>query len=101
MNSAVLPPGVYLLLQRHHSTGQPMGGHADTGQALIFKVIDSVAQGDYNWELGRCGFFRPGTTELGESTNEGREARFKVFTIEPGLEHPLSEVFIGRSKKPM
>jgi hypothetical protein len=43
MNSAVLPPGVYLLLQRHHLTGQPLGGHADIGQALIFKVVDLVA----------------------------------------------------------
>jgi hypothetical protein len=81
MNPAILPPGVYLLLQRHHPTGQPMGGLTDTSQALIFKVIDSVAQGGYDWELDRCGFFRPGTTELGESANEGWEARFMVFTI--------------------
>jgi hypothetical protein len=60
-----------------------MGGHADTGQALIFKVVDSVAQGGYDWELDRCGFFRPGTTKLKESTNNGREARFMVFAIKP------------------
>jgi hypothetical protein len=84
MNSVVLPPGVYLLLQRHHLTGQPMGGHADTGQALIFKVVDSVAQGGYNWELGRCGFFELGTTELMELANKAWEARFMVFTIKPG-----------------
>jgi hypothetical protein len=65
--------------------GQPMGGHADTGQALIFKVVDSVAQGSYHWELGRCEFFRPGTTELRESANEGWETRFMIFTIKPGL----------------
>jgi hypothetical protein len=65
--------------------GQPMGGHADIGQALIFKVVDLVAQGGYNWELGRCGFFGPGTTELRESANEGWEARFMVFAIKPGL----------------
>jgi hypothetical protein len=62
-----------------------MGSNADTGQAVTFKVIDSVGQGGYDWELGRCGFFIPGTTELGESANEGREARFMVFTIKPGL----------------
>jgi hypothetical protein len=85
MNSVVLPPGVYLLLQRHHLMGQPMGGRADTGQALIFNVVDLVAQGGYDWELDRCGFFGPGTTELRESTNKGQEARFMVFTIKPGL----------------
>jgi hypothetical protein len=62
-----------------------MGGCADTGQALIFKVTDSVAKGDYNWELNRCGFFRSGTTKLGESANEGREARFMVFATKLGL----------------
>jgi hypothetical protein len=72
MNSVVLPPRVYLLLQRHHPTGQPLGGHADTGQALIFKVVDSVAQGSYDWELGRYEFFRLGTTKLRESANEER-----------------------------
>jgi hypothetical protein len=64
MNSVVLPPGMYLLLQRHHPMGQPKGGHVDTGQAMIFKVVDSVAQGGYDWELGGCGFFGPGTTKL-------------------------------------
>jgi hypothetical protein len=62
-----------------------MGGHPDTGQALIFKVVDTIAHGDYDWELDRCGFFRLGTTELGESANEWREARFMIFTIKPGL----------------
>jgi hypothetical protein len=62
-----------------------MGGHADTGQALIFKVIDLVAQGGYDWELDRCGFFRPGTTKLEELANEGREARFMIFAIKTGL----------------
>jgi hypothetical protein len=67
MNPVVLPPGVYLLLQRYHPTDQPMGGHADTSQALIFKVVDSIAQGGYDWELDSCGFFELGTTELRES----------------------------------
>jgi hypothetical protein len=62
-----------------------MGSHVDTGQVMPFKVINSVAQGGYDWELDRCGFFRPGTTELRESANEGREARIMVFTIKPGL----------------
>jgi hypothetical protein len=62
-----------------------MGGHADTGQALIFKVVDSVAQDGYNLELDRCGFFGPGITELRESANQGQEARFMVFTIKPRL----------------
>jgi hypothetical protein len=62
-----------------------MHGHADTDQALIFKVVDSVHQDDYDWELGRCGFFRPGTTELRESANEGQEARFMILVIKPRL----------------
>jgi hypothetical protein len=65
--------------------GHPMGDHADTGQALIFKVVDSVGQGGNDWEFGRCGFFGPSTTEHRESANEGGEPRFMVFTIKPGL----------------
>jgi hypothetical protein len=68
-----------------------MGGHTDTGQATTFKVIDSVALGGYDWELDRCGFFRPGTTELGESSNEGQEAMFMVFVIKPGLVPSLEQ----------
>jgi hypothetical protein len=60
-----------------------MGDHADTCQALIFKVVDSVAQGGYDWKLDWHGFFGSGTTELGVSANEGREARFMVFAIKP------------------
>jgi hypothetical protein len=62
-----------------------MGGHVDIGQALIFKVVDLVAYGDYDWELDRCGFFESGTFKLRESANEGREARFMVVTKKPGL----------------
>jgi hypothetical protein len=62
-----------------------MGGHTDTGQALTFKVVDSVAQDGYDWELGRCGFFRPGIIELMKLANEGWEARFMVFAIKLGL----------------
>jgi hypothetical protein len=50
---------------------QPIGGHADTSQALIFKDVDTVAQGGNDWDLGRCGFFGLGTTELRNSANEG------------------------------
>jgi hypothetical protein len=93
MNSVVLSPGVYLLLRRHDPTGQPMGGHTDISQALIFKVIDSVAQGGYDWKLDRCGFFGPGTTELRESANEGWGVRFMVFAIKPGLVPSLEQNF--------
>jgi hypothetical protein len=58
-----------------------MGGHADTGQATTFNVVDSVAQVSYDRELDKCGFFRPGNTKLGESTNERRKAKFMVFAI--------------------
>jgi hypothetical protein len=68
-----------------------MSGHTDISQALIFKVVESVAQGGYDWEFDRCGFFGPGTAELRESANEGREARFMVFTIKPGLVPSLEQ----------
>jgi hypothetical protein len=42
MNPTILPPGVYLLLQRHHPMDQPMGSHADTGKFLIFMIVNSV-----------------------------------------------------------
>jgi hypothetical protein len=64
---------------------QLMGSHVDTGQTLIFKVVDSVAQGFYDWVLGSYGFFGPGTIEFREPANEGWEAWYKVFTIKPGL----------------
>jgi hypothetical protein len=70
-----------LLLQRCH----PMGRRAHTCQAFIFKVVDLVGHDGYDWELSRCGFFRPGTIELREPANEGWEARFMVLTIKPGL----------------
>jgi hypothetical protein len=58
---------------------------------LIFEVVDSVAQDGYDWEHDRCGFFGPGTTELKESANEGREARFMVFAIKLGLVTSLEQ----------
>jgi hypothetical protein len=62
-----------------------MDSNIDTSQAATSKVIDSVGQGGYNWELGRHGFFRPGTTVLRESANEGQQTRFMVFAMKPGL----------------
>jgi hypothetical protein len=68
-----------------------MGGHVNISQALIFKVVDSVAQGSYDWKLDSCGFFGLGTTELGEPANKGRATWFIVFTIKPGLLPPLEQ----------
>jgi hypothetical protein len=62
-----------------------MGGHTNTGQALNFMVIDTIAQGGYDWDFDRCGFFGPGTTELRKSAKEWREARFMIFAIKPRL----------------
>jgi hypothetical protein len=55
MNSVVLPLRLYLLLHMHHPMGQPMAGHADTGQALIFKVVARL----------------PRATTIGSSTGVG------------------------------
>jgi hypothetical protein len=90
---------VDLFLLRKNSAGQPMGGHADTGQALLFQVVDFVGQscnlGEFEWG----GFFTPCSLELKESAYKGREAMFMVLTIKPGPKPSQREVFIGRLRK--
>jgi hypothetical protein len=41
-DSAVLPARVNLLLQRDHSVGQPVDGHTDTSQAMLFQEVNLV-----------------------------------------------------------
>jgi hypothetical protein len=80
-------------LQRHHLVGKPIGSHTNSGQVVPLKAIDSVGQCDYDWELDRCRFFKPSTVVLGESANEALEARFMIFTVEPGFMPSLERSF--------
>jgi hypothetical protein len=57
---------------------------------MPFKVAELSTRCD-DWELNKCRFFNPGFGVLGEAANEGREARFMVFTIKPGLMPSLEQ----------
>jgi hypothetical protein len=46
LNSAVLPSGMYLLLQWCHSVGQPVGGHVDSNQVNFFNSLTRLARAD-------------------------------------------------------
>jgi hypothetical protein len=50
---------------------------------MPFQVANLVGQGSYVGEFGGCGFLQPTSIVLGESANEGWEAKFMVFTIKP------------------
>jgi hypothetical protein len=43
--STVLPTRVNLLLQRDDSMGQPVGGHVDLSQVMLFQEINLIGQG--------------------------------------------------------
>jgi hypothetical protein len=77
------------------SAGQPMGGHADSYQALLFQVVDFVGQNCYLREFEWGGLFTPSSLELGEMAYKRREARFMVLTIKPG-HMPSSERSLQR-----
>jgi hypothetical protein len=83
LESIVFPKRMDLFLQSEDLVGQPMGGHSNSCQALLFQVIDFVGQssnlGEFEW--GRL--FTPSPLEHGESANKRREAGFMVFIVEP------------------
>jgi hypothetical protein len=81
--SAVFPTRLDLFLQRKDSTGQPMGSHANSCQALLFQVVDFVGQSCYLREFKWGGLLTPSSLELRESAYKGREARLVVLTIKP------------------
>jgi hypothetical protein len=62
-----------------------MGGHVDSGQAVLFQEIDFVGQGHDVREFKRSRFFTPRPLELRELVYKGGEgeARFMVFSVEP------------------
>jgi hypothetical protein len=79
--------------------GQPMGGHADSCQALLLQKDDFVGQSCYLREFEWGWLFTPSFLELGESTNKREEARFMVLTIEPCPMPSLQGSFQGKVKK--
>jgi hypothetical protein len=60
-----------------------MGSHTDSYQTLPLQDIYLVGQGGHLGEFEWSWLFTPCSLEFGKSANEGREARFMVFTIEP------------------
>jgi hypothetical protein len=82
LESSIFPTWVNLFLQREDSEGQPMGGHIDSSQALLFQVVDFVGQSCNLGELEWGRLFTLSPLELRELVNKGREARFMVLTIE-------------------
>jgi hypothetical protein len=64
--------------------GQPIGVHADSCQALVFQVVDFVAQSCYLREFEGGGLLTPCSLELRESAYKGREARFMILAIKLG-----------------
>jgi hypothetical protein len=65
------------------TTGQPMGGHAHTGQTFIFQKIDFVDQSCHLRGFKCSRLFTLGPLEFRESADEGGEVGFVVLAIEP------------------
>jgi hypothetical protein len=59
LEPAILPAQVNLLFQREDSTGQPLGGHADSSQATLFQEINLVGQSHDMGEFKRVRFLTP------------------------------------------
>jgi hypothetical protein len=78
---------------------QPMSGHADSYQALLFQEVDHVGQGCYKRELKWSRLFTPSPLELRDSANEGREARLMIFTIKPCPMPSPQRSFMGEVKE--
>jgi hypothetical protein len=49
LDSAVLPSGMYLLLQWNCLAGQPVGSHTKSGQVESLQLTDSAGQGSQDW----------------------------------------------------
>jgi hypothetical protein len=70
LESTIFPVWVNFFLQRDNSVGQPMGGHADFSQAMLFQEIDFVCQGRDREEFKRSRFFTPSSLEFRESAHQ-------------------------------
>jgi hypothetical protein len=83
LESVVFLARVNLFLQRDDSAGQPVGGHTDSSQVVLFHEIDLVGQvhdlGELKW--GR--FFTPRPLKFKAPANKRREAGFVILAVEP------------------
>jgi hypothetical protein len=63
-----------------------MGGHADSCQALLFQVVNFVGQSCYLREFEWGELFTSSSLKFRELlAYKGRQARFMILAIEPGL----------------
>jgi hypothetical protein len=99
LDSAICPTRVDLFLQKDDSAGQPLGGCANSYQALLFQGVNLVGQSSDMREFYRSGHFTPSPLEFRESANKGREAGFMVITVEPHLVPSPKRGFHGKFKK--
>jgi hypothetical protein len=77
---------VHLFLQWRDLADQPVGGHANPGQAKFSESTDLTSitpSNQGNFRDSR--FLNPSTIVLMDVANKRREARFMVFAIEPGF----------------
>jgi hypothetical protein len=83
LESIVLPAQVNLLFHRDDSTGQPMGGHADSSQATFFQEINLIGQGHDMGEFKRSRFFTARPLKFRDFVYKKREAGFVVLAVQP------------------
>jgi hypothetical protein len=76
-----------------------MGGHTHTCLAFFFQGIDLIDQGRNLRSFKWSGLFTPSSLELGESSHEGREARFMILIVEPCFVPSLERVLQGKVEK--
>jgi hypothetical protein len=96
LESAEFPTWVDLFLQRKDSASQPMGGHVDSCQVLLFQVVNFVGQSCYLREFEWGGLFTSSSLKFGELVYKGSQARFMILAIEPG---PMPSPKISLQKK--
>jgi hypothetical protein len=96
--SPELDPGVHCtttlggpVLQGSHLVGSQLVATHTPVKPCPFHITDSVGHDNYDRELSGCGFLISGSVQLRESADEGKEARFIVFAIEPQLVPSLKQ----------
>jgi hypothetical protein len=76
-----------------------MGSHTHACQAFLFQEIDPIDQGSHLRSFVWSGLFTPRPLELGESSHEGRGARFMVLIVEPCFVPSLERIHQGKVEK--
>jgi hypothetical protein len=76
---------MYLLIQRCHSVGQPVGSHADSGQAENLQLTDLAGQGSHDCHLRLHQLFNPRRIILRKAADEGGKVGLMIITAKPLL----------------